>query len=105
MIRRPPRSTLFPYTTLFRSDGAGEPRHADAGSRKEGGRAAAEAHGADDPVLPARAVRRHPRTRGDPGDGDQVSFGRLALLAKLRTASAGHARPQGPVRGKLLCRA
>jgi len=21
MIRRPPRSTLFPYTTLFRSDG------------------------------------------------------------------------------------
>src|SRR3712207_8574836 len=25
MIRRPPRSTLFPYTTLFRSDGAGTP--------------------------------------------------------------------------------
>src|SRR3712207_7558752 len=23
MIRRPPRSTLFPYTTLFRSDGEG----------------------------------------------------------------------------------
>src|SRR3712207_8287016 len=23
MIRRPPRSTLFPYTTLFRSDGDG----------------------------------------------------------------------------------
>src|SRR5260221_8766008 len=23
MIRRPPRSTLFPYTTLFRSDGLG----------------------------------------------------------------------------------
>src|SRR2546430_5264855 len=33
MIRRPPRSTLFPYTTLFRSErgGAGarhQPRHA-----------------------------------------------------------------------------
>src|SRR2546422_2625367 len=26
MIRRPPRSTLFPYTTLFRS-GAGEGQH------------------------------------------------------------------------------
>src|SRR3712207_7338917 len=28
MIRRPPRSTLFPYTTLFRSHvrGGGEPR-------------------------------------------------------------------------------
>src|SRR3712207_7318769 len=32
MIRRPPRSTLFPYTTLFRSDAedlqpAGQPLH------------------------------------------------------------------------------
>src|SRR2546430_12544345 len=26
MIRRPPRSTLFPYTTLFRSRGQLEPR-------------------------------------------------------------------------------
>src|SRR3712207_8766341 len=26
MIRRPPRSTLFPYTTLFRSYFLGEPR-------------------------------------------------------------------------------
>src|SRR3712207_6891044 len=25
MIRRPPRSTLFPYTTLFRSPGVGYP--------------------------------------------------------------------------------
>src|SRR3712207_7826873 len=27
MIRRPPRSTLFPYTTLFRSDLADLPRY------------------------------------------------------------------------------
>src|SRR5437899_5451606 len=27
MIRRPPRSTLFPYTTLFRSLHAGASRH------------------------------------------------------------------------------
>src|SRR3712207_8320095 len=27
MIRRPPRSTLFPYTTLFRSDGRTLGRH------------------------------------------------------------------------------
>src|SRR3712207_7798897 len=26
MIRRPPRSTLFPYTTLFRSEHLGQPR-------------------------------------------------------------------------------
>src|SRR2546430_7966058 len=29
MIRRPPRSTLFPYTTLFRSEGNG-PEHSSA---------------------------------------------------------------------------
>src|SRR5258706_805827 len=27
MIRRPPRSTLFPYTTLFRSNRNSAPRH------------------------------------------------------------------------------
>src|SRR2546430_11812538 len=27
MIRRPPRSTLFPYTTLFRSQRGGRPAH------------------------------------------------------------------------------
>src|SRR3712207_7506190 len=32
MIRRPPRSTLFPYTTLFRS--AGGPRHAGVRGRR-----------------------------------------------------------------------
>src|SRR2546423_7496085 len=30
MIRRPPRSTLFPYTTLFRSAGGCPPRHSAA---------------------------------------------------------------------------
>src|SRR5438876_9055762 len=36
MIRRPPRSTLFPYTTLFRS--IVEARYAEAqGDRKSGG--------------------------------------------------------------------
>src|SRR5438552_7727348 len=27
MLRRPPKSTLFPYTTLFRSDGQHHPAH------------------------------------------------------------------------------
>src|SRR2546422_8366556 len=31
MIRRPPRSTLFPYTTLFRSQGIGKPTFTLAG--------------------------------------------------------------------------
>src|SRR3712207_8944639 len=30
MIRRPPRSTLFPYTTLFRSDASGVGAHHDS---------------------------------------------------------------------------
>src|SRR3712207_7892864 len=36
MIRRPPRSTLFPYTTLFRSARAG------AGAARRGGSAAGQ---------------------------------------------------------------
>src|SRR6266581_2677785 len=34
MIRRPPRSTLFPYTTLFRSRRAPRPTGADTGERR-----------------------------------------------------------------------
>src|SRR3712207_9445900 len=29
MVRQPPRSTLFPYTTLFRSEAAGDERRLD----------------------------------------------------------------------------
>src|SRR3712207_8428633 len=38
MFRRPPRSTLFPYTTLFRSHlrPLPEPRHEDHGPVQEG---------------------------------------------------------------------
>src|SRR2546430_7154357 len=35
MIRRPPRSTLFPYTTLFRSHGH-EPRRSAEGAHRLG---------------------------------------------------------------------
>src|SRR5687767_15757018 len=50
MIRRPPRSTLFPYTTLFRSRGVGLDgrRH-----RLEGSAAAAAAQ--QEPTLGGRA--------------------------------------------------
>src|SRR3712207_7249800 len=41
MIRRPPRSTLFPYTTLFRSAGLGQ-----GGQRRQQGRI-----GDDDPPV------------------------------------------------------
>src|SRR5688572_31606300 len=45
MIRRPPRSTLFPYTTLFRSPGRADDGEAVAHAR---------AHGADARRLPAQ---------------------------------------------------
>src|SRR2546422_8193968 len=37
MIRRPPRSTLFPYTTLFRSVTRGDQRRVLAGKRRRPG--------------------------------------------------------------------
>src|SRR3712207_7157077 len=46
MIRRPPRSTLFPYTTLFRSA-----PHRDAPAR--------DADGGADPVLPSGRRLHH----------------------------------------------
>src|SRR6476620_4217300 len=67
MIRRPPRSTLFPYTTLFRS--------ADGAARRVGhrlehllDRGAAVDRGADDgPRRPPRPRRGRPR--GEAADG------------------------------------
>src|SRR2546430_7303869 len=38
MIRRPPRSTLFPYTTLFRSRPRAEPYLYEVHYEREGGR-------------------------------------------------------------------
>src|SRR3712207_8743282 len=52
MIRRPPRSTLFPYTTLFRSPEDLQPEH----DRAAGG--------------PARAARDRPRHGRPPGAVD-----------------------------------
>src|SRR5256885_7204122 len=75
MIRRPPRSTLFPYTTLFRStaDAApgGEPAVLHRGFRDERG-------GASRPVgLPARIRRLRAgdaeADRGATGGADRKS--------------------------------
>src|SRR3989442_2766138 len=53
MIRRPPRSTLFPYTTLFRSVAPARP--ASAGLRL----AAAHAHALGRSHLPAHRSEEH----------------------------------------------
>src|SRR3712207_8728438 len=78
MIRRPPRSTLFPYTTLFRSHAAGPLRHGGPPDpldrlvllrrRAEDDplellrRAAAQAHRSLEALLPQGAVRSEEHT-------------------------------------------
>src|SRR5947207_3794272 len=52
MIRRPPRSTLFPYTTLFRS------QHGESRMTIRGGGRPREDHSQAHPVLPDRALAR-----------------------------------------------
>src|SRR3989440_9186554 len=72
MIRRPPRSTLFPYTTLFRSLGHGAARDRPRTARRDGGDVrlaalgAAARHGMRLALLgdrPAAAERRPDRLR------------------------------------------
>src|SRR3712207_7979696 len=51
MIRRPPRSTLFPYTTLFRSHGGRHRAAALGGHRARQHRRPAERHALGDDEL------------------------------------------------------
>src|SRR3989449_11657003 len=74
MIRRPPRSTLFPYTTLFRSSGATLGVVRGAASRL---------------VLSAT---------GGGGAGATVLFGDLAFGAGGGLASAGRSTASGALR-------
>src|SRR3989475_111073 len=65
MIRRPPRSTLFPYTTLFRSAGGRAVEHCDR---------AALGHGGAVVVGDRRVVDRRDRNR-DGGRGAALGVG------------------------------
>src|SRR2546430_14683471 len=93
MIRRPPRSTLFPYTTLFRSPRGALPpaRGAETSGRRGGGTA-------------ARWRCRGGGPDGCPGGG--ADGGRAARRVRRIEAHDGgdgparpHARPFGVVRG------
>src|SRR2546430_9312492 len=79
MIRRPPRSTLFPYTTLFRSFRRASPeaRHSEVRGRSAVGE------------NPGRRVRTGRRNRGrrGPGQGTAGVPRALRLEGVIRKAS------------------
>src|SRR5258708_23837294 len=64
MIRRPPRSTLFPYTTLFRSQGEdleqypGKQNHRNCDGKSAGGKRPAQADGKEKGAKPDRKSTR-----------------------------------------------
>src|SRR3712207_7615468 len=62
MIRRPPRSPLFPYTTLFRSEHAGDTARPEGHLQRPGQRPRAGGGGGAD-VAPGR--QRHADVTGD----------------------------------------
>src|SRR5256885_10378418 len=62
MIRRPPRSTLFPYTTLFRSDGLAHVQFLGLPRRpRQGGKAPTGRHGLQQLRLAAPLIGRERR--------------------------------------------
>src|SRR2546422_7768322 len=79
MIRRPPRSTLFPYTTLFRSQQSFRHRTRPAGSGEQRGSAALAASG----LRGARRMARdlHAGTRSEEHTSELQS--RLHLVCRL----------------------
>src|SRR5687767_15649962 len=78
MIRRPPRSTLFPYTTLFRSRaGAHEPRR----QRARCDAARRDAHDRDGESR--RRVRRGADASRTPGRRSEEHTSELQSLAYL----------------------
>src|SRR3712207_6902853 len=97
MIRRPPRSTLVPYTTLFRSDPA--LRAPERGRRALGGREDRRLRGARARRgrLPGlrRAAARVPRGRSEEHTSElqsrQYLVCRLLLEKKIRQSSLRNA--------------
>src|SRR2546426_10747787 len=95
MIRRPPRSTLFPYTTLFRSTGEREDLFDDDGAAEENAHLeAGDGHDGDERVLQ--------RVLEDDGSvGEALGRGRPDVLRAqdVEHTGARGARDVGSTRG------
>src|SRR3989441_7790470 len=103
MIRRPPRSTLFPYTTLFRSRGAGvhvRP-HARIGVEQQRHRPPShpvEPHTGDPPFLHARHPHRVPRL--EPAHVLELDRQRHALRRDRAAGEPEHEEGEGDEAGQ-----
>src|SRR3989454_5323864 len=98
MIRRPPRSTLFPYTTLFRSAWLGRRRHLVREGHEAVGRLAHRGDD-DDRLVAGRARRDAP---GDVPDLLVVGDRRAAVFLDDQRHSVRNlprARPQQATHG------
>src|SRR3712207_7722006 len=75
MIRRPPRSTLFPYTTLFRSRRTADRRHAHRAAlarlHRPRGRGGRPQLAVDAAALPGELDRRAEHLRQPPGRSEE----------------------------------
>src|SRR2546425_2958942 len=80
MIRRPPRSTLFPYTTLFRS------RHDDADVARDLERRPEPRNHGEDPLLgrPLRAGREHGRSEEHTSELQSLAYLVCRLLLEKK---------------------
>src|SRR3712207_5460815 len=89
MIRRPPRSTLFPYTTLFRSDLAG----ADGGTVTIDDDDGVGGAGSQLSIGDATVAE------GDPGDAVALTFTVTRTLASSSAATVNFATVDGSASG------
>src|SRR3989442_13359391 len=99
MIRRPPRSTLFPYTTLFRSDRVRQriPQGAPSAGVLHG-----DAQLLADGVLQPRYAGEGRAAAGGAGESHRRQTQRLAVRAGAGTTGGGTWRaPRPPVRPRL----
>src|SRR3712207_8673088 len=88
MIRRPPRSTLFPYTTLFRSPAHEEGQQHHHHDRDDRSGDVAEAARLEHPDLP-RSPAAEPRS--DPAVHDRVCQDRKSTCLNSSHANISYA--------------
>src|SRR2546430_10396252 len=97
MIRRPPRSTLFPYTTLFRS--------AHAGIRVDTGPLFPPARRDRRPAFPIGRVRQDRKSTRLNSSHSQISYAVFCLKkTRERRALVGTARHDGTSRCRTVAR-